>query len=419
MRQAKIARIYAKDPEEEALNQFMSAFSMPYSVAGAGMADLHTGYSLPIGGVIATKDYIVPAWVGYDIGCGMCAYTFTELDLRDIDENKDQIFDAIYQEIPVGFEINTEPTECNDSNLLSDLSPTGAKLAESKHYRKALGSLGGGNHFIEIGSTHYGDIWAIIHSGSRSIGHAIGKHYMTLASSDSEELITNFDAKHIDLLRYNPENYLKYRNRYLESEVVKAKPKEGNYALAVKSVEGQNYIKDMRWCLNFALSNRLHILLKLMNILSSVTKKALDYDPSRAINHSHNYAELYKGMWIHRKGATQAYEGVMGVIPGNMRDGSFIVKGKGNPESLWSSSHGAGRVISRNKARDTIDLDGFKKDMKGIKAMVNEGTITESPDVYKNIFEVMDLQKDLVEVVAHVIPLINIKADDQKGYKHL
>jgi tRNA-splicing ligase RtcB len=135
-------------------------------------------------------------------------------------------------------------------------------------------------------------------------------------------------------------------------------------------------------------------------------------DWSQLINRNHNHAVLRDGLWIHRKGATHAEEGMMGVIPGNMRDGSFIVRGKGNPDSLYSSSHGAGRVLGRRAAKETLSLDAFQNTMKGVTATVTEDTLDEAPYAYKNIFDVMDAQRELVDVVHRVVPVINIKGVD-------
>ena len=132
-------------------------------------------------------------------------------------------------------------------------------------------------------------------------------------------------------------------------------------------------------------------------------------DWEHLINRNHNHAEEKDGLWIHRKGATHAEDGMMGVIPGNMRDGSFIVRGKGNPDSLYSSSHGAGRVIGRKQAKRELDLEDFKLTMKGVTAMVGEDTLDESPMAYKDIFEVMRLQADLVDMIHHITPIVNVK----------
>jgi len=185
------------------------------------------------------------------------------------------------------------------------------------------------------------------------------------------------------------------------------KAKEGAYGMDVNSQNGKDYITDMNFCCEYAIENRRQILLKVEKVISNHCSGKMFYDS--IINRNHNHAELKDGLWIHRKGATHAEDGMMGVIPGNMRDGSFIVRGKGNPDSLYSSSHGAGRVMSRSKAKENISMDDFKESMDGIVAKVTNGTLDESAFAYKDIFEVMDNQKELVDVVHHVKPIINIK----------
>ena len=190
------------------------------------------------------------------------------------------------------------------------------------------------------------------------------------------------------------------------------KAREGHNGFQVDSKNGRNYIKDMNFCLEFALENRKQILVKTLEILHKTIKKpsSVDVDLTNMINRNHNHAESYEEMWIHRKGATQARKGMRGVVPGNMRDGSFIVEGLGNPDSLWSSSHGAGRTLGRKKAKRELSLDEFKGTMKGIKAKVSASTLDESPFAYKNIFQVMEKQKSMIQILHHIRPIINIKA---------
>lgn len=363
----KMKNIFTENLEHEALCQFESAMELDYVVSGALMPDAHTGYTLPIGAVVATMGVILPSWIGFDIGCGMCALQ-TSFSYHDVVDYKEKIFNEIYRDVPVGFNHNSERQRWD----YSQISMT-EKMKEifDRNGLKQLGTLGGGNHFIEIGCSDNQQVWIIIHSGSRGIGHAVATHYMKLASGDG-------------------------------------KAREGHFGFDVNSQEGKDYITDMNFCLEFALENRKQIMARIYSVLerNSANPSRVDYP---LINRNHNHAELKEGMWIHRKGATHAEKGMDGVIPGNMRDGSFIVKGKGNPASLWSSSHGAGRVMSRKKAKETINLDIFKEAMKGITAKVNEKTLDESPFAYKNIFEVMKLQKDFVEVVDHISPIINVK----------
>ncbi len=367
----KKIRIFAQEIEEEALSQFYSAMDQDFSIQGALMPDAHTGYTLPIGGVIATQGMVLPSWVGYDIGCGMCALP-TDYNKAEIKAKTDNIYKRIYLEIPTGFNRNKKSGNWNFRNIPH--TDTLARIFD-KNGLKQLGSLGSGNHFIEIGEDESSTVWIIVHSGSRNLGHSIATHYMKLASKDG-------------------------------------KAREGHFGFKTDSQAGKDYIDDLNFCLEFALENRQQMIERILGILQLEiprTKQTV-LSKENLINRNHNHAELKNGLWIHRKGATQAEEGMLGVVPGNMRDGSFIVEGIGNPESLWSSAHGAGRIMGRRKAKKTLSLDKFKVTMQGIKAKVTSQTLDESPFAYKNIFEVMERQKNLVRVLHHVKPILNIKA---------
>lgn len=402
----KNTKIYAEVLEDTAVEQFESAMEQPFVTYGALMPDAHAGYSLPIGAVIATKGVVLPAWVGYDIGCGMCALRLDGIQREDLEANRKDIFDLIYKKIPVGFNSNQK----SKAYCLDGLTEKGKEIATMKKHDRALGSLGGGNHFIEVGHDEENNIWVVIHSGSRGVGHGIAAHYMTVASSDPTKIEEEFDAKSEKLLKHNPENYDRLKTQYVAKKVGKLRPKEGHFGFDVNSEEGKDYIQDLAWCLDFALANRKEMMARVVNaITEALDISCYELDFSELINRNHNHATERNGHWIHRKGATHAEEGMMGVIPGNMKDGSFIVRGKGNPESLYSSSHGAGRVIGRKQAMRELNLDEFKATMKDVTALVDESTLDESPLAYKDIHDVMRLQKDLVDVVAHVRPLINIK----------
>jgi tRNA-splicing ligase RtcB len=224
---------------------------------------------------------------------------------------------------------------------------------------------------VPIGCVFSSDgVWIIIHSGSRGVGHGCAEHYMKLASPNG-------------------------------------KASEGFFGFDVNSKNGQDYIKDMNWCLEFALQNRNLMIYDALAVIEGICTGGIG---GVFINRNHNHAETKDGKnWVHRKGATHAEYGMMGVVPGNMRDGSFIVRGLGNTESLCSSSHGAGRVMGRGKAKKILDEEVFKTTMKGIIANVGQSTLDESPMAYKDIFDVMDAQSDLVEIVAHVKPILNVK----------
>lgn len=362
-------RIFAEHIDAKALDQFTQAMQQDSVLKGALMPDAHAGYTLPIGAIVAVDGMIYPSFVGYDIGCGMCAIK-TTFRAEDIKSHADIIFRQIYDLLPVGFEHRKKPLQWDEADRL-DRTKTLKNLMVNGGL-KQLGTLGSGNHFVEIGEDEANDVWIVIHSGSRNIGHSIATHYLKIASPDG-------------------------------------RPKEGFYGLKTDSAAGEDYIRDMTYCLAFALENRIQILKVVEQVLlSHISGKLL---LTSLINRTHNHAEKKNGLWIHRKGATHAEKDMLGVIPGNMRDGSFIVRGKGNPESLSSSSHGAGRVMSRKETKQKINLDDFASMMKShqITARVDRHTLDEAPLAYKNIWEVMQLQADLVDVLHHIRPIINIK----------
>jgi tRNA-splicing ligase RtcB len=361
-----------------AYEQFFSAMACDFSIQGALMTDAHPGYAMPIGGVIATKDHIVPAWVGYDIGCGVCAVKTTYL-LEEVKTAARKIFEKIYQLIPVGFHHHKVEQLWKIDWTKNFTDPTEWMLetywSKEKPGARQLGTLGSGNHFIEIGHDHEDKVWIIVHSGSRNIGHTCAKRYMKLASPDN-------------------------------------KAREDHFGFDTHSPNGKDYIRDLDFCLQFALANRRSIIDRTLEAIGTCVPDGTETEPIETlINRNHNHAEFNKnlGLWIHRKGATHAEKDMLGVIPGNMRDGSYIVRGKGNPDSLFSSSHGAGRTMSRKKAREIARIDEFEKQMENITAQVGTGTLDESPIAYKNIHAIMEHQVNLVDIVTHVQPIINIK----------
>ena len=363
---AKVTHIFAEIIEEGAKQQFDSAMDQPFAVQGALMPDAHQGYSLPIGAVVATDGMIIPAWVGYDIGCGMCAVP-TSFIRQEVTANAEAIFKQLYKRIPVGFAHNQhgQPWDCGHLPRTSFMQET-----YNAGGPKQIGTLGGGNHFIEIGYDEEGRVWIIIHSGSRNLGHKTATYYMKAASGDG-------------------------------------KAREGHFGFPVDSDNGKDYIMDLNFCLEFALRNRLVLMERVFKVVGEFCAGTAAWP--ELINRNHNHAELKDGLWIHRKGATHAEDGMTGVIPGNMRDGSFIIKGKGNPDALWSSSHGAGRVLGRKAAQQKLTVEQFSDTMNGIVAKIDANTLDESPFAYKDIFEVMRLQSDMVEIMHHVKPLINVK----------
>lgn len=362
--------IYSDAIEGKALAQFFDALKQDWVVKGALMPDAHAGYSLPIGAVVATDGVVVPAWIGFDIGCGMIALR-TSFDVAEVRANAKTIYDNIYRDVPVGFAHHKTSTPWAAGEDLPKSDALKSLLATKG--TADLHTLGGGNHFIEIGADELDRVWIVIHSGSRGLGHSLATHYMKVAAGDG-------------------------------------KAREGHYALAVDSAEGRDYLTDLAFGLAYALENRRGMIERIGNVMTSrLAGGEVLWDS--LINRNHNHAELKDGLWIHRKGATHAEDGMPGVIPGSMRDGSFVVRGRGNPDSLCSSSHGAGRVMGRAEAKRTLDLATFRKEMedRGIQARVDTSTLDESAGAYKDVFSVMAMQRDLVDVVHHLKPIINIK----------
>tara|TARA_Y100000310_G_scaffold27729_1_gene26342 strand:+ start:4887 stop:5990 length:1104 start_codon:yes stop_codon:yes gene_type:complete len=350
--------------EYSAQEQIFAALKLDFMLKLAIMPDIHMGYSLPIGGVALLDNVISPAYVGYDIGCGMCSFN-TGIAARDLDESeKVKIFYEIYDRVPVGFDGHTE----YEDRLVFESASGSAELNEKvgRRLNSQLGTLGSGNHFIEIGKNRDGEVVITIHSGSRNIGHSIAGHYMKIQGINKTE--AGF--------------------------------------LSLDSVDGANYWADMNFALNYALKNRVAMMEAVCDILGVRLSFAT------MINENHNHAELTNEGVLHRKGATPAENGQLGVIPGNMRDGVYITRGLGNETFLNSASHGAGRKLGRNKAKKSLDVERFMDQMEkaDIIAKVGTSTLDEAPDAYKNLDKVISYQEGIViDVVDRVIPLINVK----------
>jgi len=363
-----------KNIEAGALNQFYEFMKLECVVQGALMPDSHHGYTVPIGAVIATRDIVFPSAIGFDIGCGVSALPLP-YKRHEIEQYSKDIFNSIYRSVPSGLGGKNQSKNIEDwdynhlsrSEFLDNIMLNGGMTD--------LASLGSGNHFIEIGYDEDNNVWISIHSGSRSVGHKVASRYMQLASEST-------------------------------------KAKEGPYGFDTTSEEGMLYMLDMEFCLQFALENRKRMMQRVVKDIKHYLKGNREVNWDKLINRNHNHGEYNYDLdaVIHRKGATHSELGMLGYIPGNMRDGGFVVKGLGNPDSLNSSSHGAGRVLSRTKAKELLNMESFEKQMRGITAKVEESTIDESPSSYKNIFDVMAMQKELIDTVHWIRPLINIKA---------
>ena len=374
-------KLWLEDIEDGAMSQVKNLANLPFAFKHiAIMPDSHQGYGMPIGGVLATKDVIIPNAVGVDIGCGMCAVktSLTELDT----ETLKKIMGEIRQVVPVGFNKHKEQ---QDRSLMPDGFDALPLPIVIKEFEKALysiGTLGGGNHFIEIQKGNDGHIWIMIHSGSRNFGLQIAEHYNKVA---------------IEL------------NKKYFSQV----PEEWELAfLPLDSEEGQSYIREMDYAVEFALANRK---LMMENCLKSFNK-VIETNQLDFINIAHNYARLENhfghNVMVHRKGATLADINTIGIIPGSQGTHSYIVKGKGNIMSFKSCSHGAGRKMGRNVAMKTLNLEEEIKalDDKGIiHAIRGTKELDEAPGAYKDIDIVMKNQEDLIEILIELTPLGVIK----------
>lgn len=373
-------KLWLDDIEEGALAQAKNLANLPFAFKHVAiMPDSHQGYGMPIGAVLATKEVIIPNAVGVDIGCGMCALK-TSLTRIDIEKLK-TVMGLIREAVPVGFSHHNNKQE---KKLFPETNGERLMVVE-REYEKALfqlGTLGGGNHFIEIQKGSDGFIWIMIHSGSRNLGKQVADHYNKLAISINE--------------------------RWRSSV-----PKEHELAfLPLDTDEALAYRLEMEYCVEFALANRRLMMERIKEAFVSVLPVAF----SDFVNIPHNYAvmEHHYGtsVLVHRKGATKATDGLLGIIPGSQGTHSYIVRGKGNLESFQSCSHGAGRRMGRKEAQRSLSLanEQAKLDALGVVHSVrNVADLDEAPGAYKDIDIVMSNQTDLVDIVVKLSPLAVIK----------
>ncbi len=375
-------KMWLDDIEQGALEQAKHLANLPFTFKHVAiMPDSHQGYGMPIGGVLATQGVIIPNAVGVDIGCGMCAI---QTGLQEIKKKTlRHIVGKIQHAIPVGFEWHKQ---AQPESILPERTSKEYMPIVWRQYQKArhqVGTLGGGNHFIEVQRGSDGCIWIMIHSGSRNIGKKVADYYNAIAVQLNERWFSQV-------------------------------PKAWQLAfLPIDSPEAKCYRNEMEYCVNFALANRQRMMERIQSILE-VFFPDLTYEPM--INIAHNYAAMehhYKqNVMVHRKGATQARVGQYGIIPGSQGTKSYIVKGKGNPESFQSCSHGAGRKMGRKHAIRELKLEEEQAllDDQGIIHSISEAKdLDEAPSAYKNIDVVMENQEDLVDIVVELTPLAVIK----------
>jgi tRNA-splicing ligase RtcB (3'-phosphate/5'-hydroxy nucleic acid ligase) len=374
--------------ELEARKQLERAASLPFVHKWvAAMPDVHVGIGATVGSVIPLKRAIVPAAVGVDIGCGMIAQK-TSLRASDLPDSLGQIRSRIERRIPVGKADHGSHIPKQNNQAWSGLESGYKKLLAKNGNLKStkpipqLGSLGGGNHFVELCLDETQNVWIMLHSGSRGVGNLIGRTYIEKARRDMER-------QNIQL----PDRDLAYFQ-------------EG-------SAYFTDYIEAVSWAQNYAKLNR-DIM---MELAIQALRESKELPPftlaEQAVNCHHNYVEQEthygEDVWVTRKGAVRARKGDLGIIPGSMGAKSFIVRGKGNPESFHSCSHGAGRTMSRTAAKSKITLEQHRKATAGVECRKDEAVLDESPAAYKDIDLVMQAQNDLIEIVHTLKQVVCVK----------
>jgi tRNA-splicing ligase RtcB (3'-phosphate/5'-hydroxy nucleic acid ligase) len=383
-------KIYTQEVESQAIDQLVNISKLPFVHHHiAAMPDVHLGIGATVGSVIPTKGAIIPAAVGVDIGCGMNALRLS-LHANDLPDNLRRVRSAIEAAVPVGF--NEHDRSVSQNSTLKPLDK-GLEQILDKHrgiasmqknfaqtWAKQLGTLGGGNHFIELCLDEAQAVWIMLHSGSRGIGNVIGRYFIELAKKDME--------KHFIQLPDKDLSYFKEGTTYFD-----------------------DYVNAVHWAQDYALINRREMMRLILDALKTVLPS---FEITKeAINCHHNYVakETHYGesVYLTRKGAISAREGELGIIPGSMGAKSYIVSGKGNPESFCSCSHGAGRRMSRSEAKKRFNTEDVQAQTSGVECRKDAGIIDEIPGAYKDIDHVMALQTDLVEVVHTLKQIVCVK----------
>ena len=380
--------------EEEPQQQVVNLAAMPFIHKHvAVMPDVHWGMGAAVGSVIATKGAIIPAAVGVDIGCGMMAARLN-LAANDLPDNLTGVRSGIEAAVPHGRTANGGPadrgawTDAPDNVLTrwSGLSDEHAKIVAS-HPKIAkarttnhLGTLGSGNHFIELCLDENDVVWVMLHSGSRGIGNRIGSHFIALAKKDMERWFIHLPDKD---LAYFPEG----------SEFF------------------WEYMRAVRWAQEFALANRKIMMESVLSVLSLQFVGLAVADEAVSCHHNYVSQEKHFGsrVFVTRKGAVSARTGELGIIPGSMGASSYIVRGKGNRDSFHSCSHGAGRRMSRRQAREQFSIAEHEAATEGVECRKDEGVLDETPGAYKSIDAVMAAQTDLVDVVHTLRQVVCVK----------
>ena len=384
-------KVYAQTIEDEAVQQIkqMNESEAYKDCTVRIMPDCHAGAGCTIGTVIAIKDRIVPNTVGVDIGCGMLVTALgkQEVNLKSLDA-------AIKQEVPSGFMVHAHAVAYFTKELAELRCQN---VLDMDFANRSIGSLGGGNHFIELDEDSDGNKYLVIHSGSRNLGVRVCKHYQDIAinycrrnSCNEQEIVKQLKAEG--------------REKEIQAALQAAKAQSPKVDKELAYLEGEDlkdYLHDMSICQRYASLNR-----RVMAFAICDTLQLAIHEQFETI---HNYIDLTHK--ILRKGAVSALNGEKLIIPMNMRDGSLICTGKGNIDWLYSAPHGAGRIMSRKKAKETLKMADFEQSMQGIyTTSVCAETLDEAPMVYKSMQEIIDCIKPTVDIVEIIKPVYNFKA---------
>ena len=389
-------KIYAKTVEDEAVKQIekMSECEAYGDSIIRVMPDCHAGAGCTIGTVINLGDRIVPNTVGVDIGCGMLV-----IELGNIDVDLEQLDDVIHERVPSGFNIHEKPkgyTHLIDSMFCKDVIDRDMAL-------RSIGTLGGGNHFIELDVDDAGRKYLVIHSGSRNLGKRVCEYWQKKAIGYCQK--KEYDEKAI-IERLKAEGRQKEISSAISEAKVKAKAIDKDLAY-IEGFDANHYMYDMQISQHYATLNR--------NTMANIISEAMGWKPTGTFTTIHNYIDVSHG--ILRKGAVSALRGEKLIIPMNMRDGSLICIGKGNIDWLYSAPHGAGRLMSRRKAFEALDVSQFEEEMKDVySTSVCKETLDESPMAYKPMQEIIDCIGPTVQIVNVIKPLYNFKAKETRKF---
>ena len=378
-------KIWTNDVEETAMRQIENLTTLPFLHHHlAIMPDVHAGMGMPIGGVLAYDGAVIPNAVGVDIGCGMCAVK-TNWKMEDLPPHviRKEIMKGIRARIPLGMEHHKEAQDAKYLPQGHDIDKMEIVKRRQHSILHEVGTLGGGNHFIELQKDEEGNLWIMIHSGSRNLGKQVGDYYNKIAVSLNEKWHSVV----------SPEIRLPF--------------------LPHGTREFGAYWNEMKYCIDFALCNRRLMMERIQEVIAD-SLKGIEFEPM--INIAHNYAAFEhhfgKDVIVHRKGATLAREGVIGIIPGSQGTASYIVEGLGNPDSFCSCSHGAGRVLSRKAAIKTLDMNAEVRNLeaKGIIHTIRcQDDMQEASGAYKDIDTVIANESDLVKLKTKLLPIAVIK----------